>query len=72
MPGAPGLVGVLGGWAGHACRPFIVVSMHSEGMAPLACVSERNDAGRRLGLLYSAPYAGRLGEERRRVGKLRA
>ena len=38
---APELVGVLGGWVGHVCRPFVVVGIHSKGMAPLACVSER-------------------------------
>ena len=32
---------VLGGWFGHARRPFVVVGMHSKGLVPLACVSER-------------------------------
>lgn len=38
---APELVGVLGGWVGHVCRPFVVVGMHSKGVALLSCVSER-------------------------------
>lgn len=38
---APEFVGVLGGWVGHVCRLFVVVGMHSKGMVPLACVSER-------------------------------
>lgn len=37
----PELVGVLGCWVGHVCRSFVVVGMHSKGMALLACVPER-------------------------------
>lgn len=35
------LVGVLGGYVGHICRPFVVVGMHPKRIVHLACVSER-------------------------------
>ena len=35
------LVGVPGGWVGHVRLPFVVVALHSNGLVPLACVSER-------------------------------
>lgn len=38
---APELVGVFGGRVGHICHSFVAVDLHSKGMVPLACVSER-------------------------------
>ena len=35
------LVGVLVGYVGHICRPFVVVGMHPKRIVHLACVSER-------------------------------
>ena len=38
---APELVGVFGGAVYLVCRSFVVVAIHSKGMVPLLCVSER-------------------------------